>query len=459
MKYFLCTLLVTAVLSSPAFSQASPEYRASSPGVVSGRVTDALGQPVAAVLIRIESLQVGAATSADGTYQLVIPGERIRPGEPVQITASRVGLSPASRSIRILPGSQLIQNFQLASPIILLEDVVVTGTAGAVMAGRTSLDRVSGSDEETLPVSIAIQGKVAGATIVSGAGRVSSAPRIRLRGPSSISDSALAAGPLYVIDGVVGGSTAINAIDPADIEAIEVLKGPAASTVYGARAAYGVVEIRTTRAANARYVIGSRRGPLRWAPDFTWSPPQWTARHDLPAGLLEGEDRTLGGVFGRLRDALVRAGYDEWGVYELDGDGFVVLARREVIDDRGEPIPPRWRSDEEMSWGEYFRALLFAEPGRYRVIAIVVSPRTFRPRGEVRERVLTQFVVDGSRMLPPEYASIPLAPGTRYTALIYEFFRPTKDTPTRLVTQSRITSVQHLTYARRWTRQQLLGGR
>jgi hypothetical protein len=102
------------------------------PAVLTGRVTNAAGQPEAAVLVRIESMNVGASTGADGTYRLVVPRARFQPGQSVTITASRTGLSPVSRTVTLPPGARLTQNFQMATAVLLLEDVVAYGTAGAV---------------------------------------------------------------------------------------------------------------------------------------------------------------------------------------------------------------------------------------------------------------------------------------------------------------------------------------
>jgi hypothetical protein len=123
---------------------------AQGPATVTGRVTNATGQPEAAVLVRIESLNVGASTGADGAYRLVVPAARIRPGQSAVITASRAGLAPVSRTLVLHPDSALTQNFQMATSVLLLEDVVVTGSAGATSARA------------------AIAGKVAGARIGSG---------------------------------------------------------------------------------------------------------------------------------------------------------------------------------------------------------------------------------------------------------------------------------------------------
>ncbi|HYR12410.1 MAG TPA: beta-propeller domain-containing protein [Longimicrobium sp.] len=112
----------------PAAAQGEPtqEY-----AVITGRVTNTQGCPESGVLVRIESLNAGTPVAADGTYRLVIPSVRIQPGQEVQITASRQGLTPVSRSITLSPGARLTQNFQMAAQIVFLEDVVVAGTAGA----------------------------------------------------------------------------------------------------------------------------------------------------------------------------------------------------------------------------------------------------------------------------------------------------------------------------------------
>jgi TonB-linked SusC/RagA family outer membrane protein len=235
---------------------------------ITGRVTNAQGQPEAAVLVRIESLNVGASTGADGNYRLVVPGARIRAGQAANITASRTGLSPVTRSVTLSPGANLTQNFQMATSVLLLEDVVVTGTAGAVEARKVPFEvgQVTGEDIEVPTVSAAgaLQGKVAGLTVVQGSGRPGAAPSILLRGPKSINASGRSQEPLYIVDGVILGSS-IADIDALDIEKIEVLKGAAAASLYGSRAANGVVQI-TTRRGNrladdqVRYSVRSEYG-------------------------------------------------------------------------------------------------------------------------------------------------------------------------------------------------------
>ena len=237
-----------AVLIAAALAPVS--LLAQEAATVTGRVTNAQGQPEAAVLVRIESLNVGASTGADGNYRLVIPGARIRAGQSVQISASRAGLSPMSRTVTLSPGANLTQNFQLGSSVIVLEDLVVTGTAGETPRAKVPFDvgSVSAADIQVPTVSAAavIQGKVAGAQVVSGSGRPGSAPSILLRGPKSLDASGRSQEPLYIVDGVILSGTLVD-FNALDIEEVEVLKGAAAASLYGSRAANGVVQIRTRR--------------------------------------------------------------------------------------------------------------------------------------------------------------------------------------------------------------------
>jgi len=222
---------------------------------VTGRVTNAQGQPEAAVLVRIESLNVGATSGADGNYRLAIPADRIRAGQSVSITASRQGLSNVSRQLTLSPGASLTQNFTMSTSVIQLDELVVTGVAAPTSRARVPFEVATVSAEDIVVPSTsaagAIQGKVAGARVVSGSGQPGSAPSILLRGPTSINATGRTQDPLYIVDGVIlGGGNGLGDIDPQDIESIEVVKGAAAASLYGSRAAAGVIQVRTRRGRN-----------------------------------------------------------------------------------------------------------------------------------------------------------------------------------------------------------------
>ncbi|HEX6040094.1 SusC/RagA family TonB-linked outer membrane protein [Longimicrobium sp.] len=260
--------LIAALVAAAALAPAT--LAAQGPATITGRVTNAQGQPEAAVLVRIESLNVGASTGADGNYRLVIPGERIRAGQSVTVTATRTGLSPVSRTVTLSPGATLTQNFQMATSVLLLEDVVVTGVAAPTSRARVPFEVASVSQEDlVVPATTAagaIQGKVAGARVVQGSGQPGSSPSVLLRGPTSINATGRTQDPLYIVDGVILGSGGLEDIDPQDIESIEVVKGAAAASLYGSRAASGVVQIRTRRGRDlsgqnrTRYTVRAEGG-------------------------------------------------------------------------------------------------------------------------------------------------------------------------------------------------------
>jgi hypothetical protein len=124
---------VTCTALPPVTPEAPEGAPDPAPAVITGRVTNVLGCPEAAVLVRIESLNAAATTAADGSFRLVIPETRMAAAATaVQITASRAGLSPESRSIIVAPGARVTQDFRLAGEIILLEDLVVTGAGVSI---------------------------------------------------------------------------------------------------------------------------------------------------------------------------------------------------------------------------------------------------------------------------------------------------------------------------------------
>lgn len=84
---------------------------------VTGRVTNTAGQPESGVLVWIASLNVAASTGPDGSYRLIIPGSRIRAGQPVAITATGTGLQPQTWYISLAPGDQRVLNFTLAPSV------------------------------------------------------------------------------------------------------------------------------------------------------------------------------------------------------------------------------------------------------------------------------------------------------------------------------------------------------
>ena len=220
--------------------------------VVTGTVKSDAGQPLFGANVTIEALNISVGTGEDGRFTINVPGARIR-GQQVVLRARAIGYVPMVKTITLNAGSQT-QDFELKQDVNRLSQVVVTGVTGATEVKKLPFT-VAQVTAEDMPVPGAnplsqIQGKVPGANIVSASGRPGTAPAIILRGPQSINASGRGQDPLIIIDGVIsqGG---IQDINPQDIENVEVVKGAAASSLYGSRAGNGVIQITTRTGKNA----------------------------------------------------------------------------------------------------------------------------------------------------------------------------------------------------------------
>src|SRR2546425_4579776 len=227
--------------------------------VVRGRITSDRGEPIPGANVVIDELRLGVITTATGQYTLSVPGARVR-GQPVVVRVRAIGFKPNSKAITLTPGEQAV-DLALGYDVNLLEAIVVTGTQEATEAVKGPFT-VSRGDAAQLPLPASnpltqLQGKVPGANIVSASGRPGAQPSVLLRGPTSINASGRGQDPLYIVDGVIinGGLPDVN---PGDIESVEVVKGAAGASLYGARAGNGVINI-TTKSAR-RSLEGVRFG-------------------------------------------------------------------------------------------------------------------------------------------------------------------------------------------------------
>jgi hypothetical protein len=193
-------------------------------------------------------------------------------------------------------------------------------------------------------------------------------------------------------------------------------------------------------------------------PQFPWPPPRWSSRAVLPAALvIARESEPLGPIFDRLREALRRADISEWSVFAVGGEGFAIVSRLENIDDDGRPTPTRWSIDRlsarprSFSIPGYIAALFNASPGRYRVVAFVVTawPVT-ASSSHATPATMENLLASGAGDLPYELRITPLPRSGRCEALVYEFFRPSEDDSPTQVTASRLSAIQHLAAAGLW---------
>ena len=228
--------------------------------VITGKVTTEQGREIQGANVIIPELNISVGTNAAGNYTITVPTARLN-GNNVVLRVRAIGYVPKASTVSLSAGSQTA-NFSLTQDINRLEAVVTTGVAGATVATKVpfAVSRIDESDMKvpaTNPLS-QLAGKVPGATIVSVSGRPGASPAVLLRGPTAITGAGRGQSPLYILDGVIltdqGSSTGgggLPDINPEDIESIEVVKGAAASSLYGARAGNGVISIKTKSGLSA----------------------------------------------------------------------------------------------------------------------------------------------------------------------------------------------------------------
>jgi TonB-linked SusC/RagA family outer membrane protein len=212
-------------------------------GTVRGVVMDATtSRPLPSAQVFIEGTQLGTLTDQQGRYTI----QNVPVGTHT-VSVQLIGYTATPRAVTVQPGQIHTVNFQVEDEALLLQEVVVTGVVGATARARVpfTVDQVRSEDMPVPAVSAGgmLQGKVAGAQIVS-SGRPGAGHSILLRGPTSLNASGRGQGPMIIVDGVILGESMVD-IGGLDIESMEVVKGAAAASLYGSRAAAGVVNITT----------------------------------------------------------------------------------------------------------------------------------------------------------------------------------------------------------------------
>lgn len=324
-------------------------------GTVAGVVVDAQSQrPIAGAEVMAVGTNQAALTDRDGRFRLT------------GLTAQTVALEVRMLGYRTLTTSAALgsTDLQLSMSVaaIELDALVVTGTAGGMQkrAVGNSVAQISASDVvAAAPIKTTqdlLNGRAAGVVVMPGTGMVGSGSRIRIRGVSSLS---LSGDPLIYIDGVrvnneTGSGIAVQAfssgvisrlndINPADIESIEILKGPAAATLYGTEAARGVINIITKKGTpgGVQYNFMVKQGanwfrdPQGRIPTNWWRNPSDGQVHSI--NLVQSEDARGTPLFrtGQLRSyhANVSGGGDGFRYYvSADKDHEEGAERNNLVD-------------------------------------------------------------------------------------------------------------------------------
>jgi TonB-linked SusC/RagA family outer membrane protein len=234
-----------------------------SQGTITGRITDAAnGQPVASAQVGVVGTSAGALTNQDGIYTV----RGVSPGN-VTVRVLRLGYAELRQPTTVTVGTVTTLNLQLRAVTTTLSPIVTTATGeqrrvevGNAIAQVNAAEVVQ--TRGVTNVADLLTARAAGVMVIPGT-QTGAGVRVRVRGTSSL---ALTNNPIYVVDGIrvegstgsstlsVGGTTPsrVGDLNPEEIESIEVVRGPSASTLYGTDAANGVIVIKTKRGVAGR---------------------------------------------------------------------------------------------------------------------------------------------------------------------------------------------------------------
>jgi outer membrane receptor protein involved in Fe transport len=254
-----------AMMAPSAPSVLLPAAASPRDGRLIGRVVAARSlAPMGQVQISLAGTELGTLTQSDGRFILANV-----PAGTYELRVERIGYRSVTREVVVTDGETTSVEISLDEEALSLDEIVVTGTAGQARRREVgnSITQINLAEvkEPVIGIEQLLQSRAAGIIVTEGNGSIGSGAQIRLRGSVSVSQSNA---PLIYIDGIrvksdayrknvpptgndgrSGNVTAspLADINPADIERIEVIKGSAATTLYGTEAAAGVLQIFTKR--------------------------------------------------------------------------------------------------------------------------------------------------------------------------------------------------------------------
>ena len=242
-------------------------------GSITGQVTDvATSQPLESAIARLGDADGGVLTTAAGRY--LITG--VSPGSH-QVTFEIIGYESMTLNVTVAAGEAAILNAELTPGVLAVQELVVTGVSRATPRVKLpfTVEKLDVANTPVPAVSAenALIGKVPGIKVVGGSGQPGSTGSILLRGATSINGGE---GPLIIVDGVIT-TNAMDDIVALDIESMEVVKGAAGASLYGSRAANGVIQIRTKRGTGfggrdySQFVLRNETGQNEIAGDIQLS--------------------------------------------------------------------------------------------------------------------------------------------------------------------------------------------
>lgn len=275
----LVGMRVDVVLSPRGQLSVVPQPPPPAVGTITGTVTEArVGRPVSQVQVTVIGTSLSRATDESGRY--TITGV---PAGVQRISFRRLGYDPVTREVNVPDEGNVTADVELTATAMRLNEIVTSGTAAGTQtrAMGNAIAKVDVGDAVKVLVPQNVQtilsSRVAGVSVPSTPGNVGTGSAIRIRGSSSLS---LGSAPLVYVDGVRidasqgvgprggmrGGTVSrLNDLAPENIDIIEVIKGPAAATLFGTEASAGVIVITTKRgtAGKTRWDATLKQGATR----------------------------------------------------------------------------------------------------------------------------------------------------------------------------------------------------
>jgi len=225
---------------------------------VKGRVSDPSGNSLPGVNVLVKGTKNGSSTGGDGTYSIKAPKGAVLEFTFIGFETKDVKIAGTTLDVVLNEGSQS------------LKEVVVVGFGSQRKANLTGavakvdVSKALGSIPVT-DISKGLQGTTPGLNITFNSGNIGKSSNINIRGAGTIVNGAVSGSPLILVDGM---PSSLSLINPEDVESMSVLKDAASASIYGARAAFGVILITTKSGKNAK-------GKVRFAysNNYAWSNP------------------------------------------------------------------------------------------------------------------------------------------------------------------------------------------
>ncbi len=216
--------------------------------VFTGKVSSSTG-PLGGASVGIPEIGAGTITSADGRYSFTVDVARYN-ARAVNLVVRFIGYKPKRMPITLAAG-RVEKDYVLDRDILNLDQVVVTGVNAETSQKKTAfavavVDNTAIKEVPAISPVGSLAGRVAGASVATVSGSPGSEPAIRLRAATSLTGNG---SPLIIVDGTIT-RLGLADINSQDIDRVEVIKGAAASSLYGSDAANGVIQIFTKRGAN-----------------------------------------------------------------------------------------------------------------------------------------------------------------------------------------------------------------